>query len=230
MRHGWPKAGRGMDWAKWVERARSAFTKNQVILTLPNTDHIRKNFFTHPKSVLYNMIIDKAVSWKKFLYPKSQVKNMGGSLTIFKNFFISTLNLKQNQAPDIIAFMTQDPQTPLNGWKWAFLPKIWPSYQISGQKCGQIFDNFKKKFISALSTMGNQVPNIFAFITQDPQTPLNGWSFPSKARQNEDFTPNLALWLKIKLEKWADFFFLSKNFFSKDCFSSRIRCLTFLDF
>ena len=42
--------------------------------------------------------------------------------------------------------MTQDPQTPLNGWKRVFLLVIWPSYQISGQKCGRIFNIFQKKF------------------------------------------------------------------------------------
>ena len=65
----------------------------------------------------------------------------------------------QNQVPEIFAIMVQDPQTPLNGWKWAFLlviwgfyPNlalwlvIWPSFQILGQKCGQIFDNFQEIF------------------------------------------------------------------------------------
>ena len=61
------------------------------------------------------MIIDKAVSQKKILYPKSQVKNVGGSLKIFKKKFFSEVFLMQNQVPDIFAFMTQDPQTPLNG-------------------------------------------------------------------------------------------------------------------
>ena len=73
-RHGRPKAGRGAERAKRAERARSAFTKNRLILTLPNTDHTKKNFltipntdhtkknfFTSPKRALFNMIINKAV-------------------------------------------------------------------------------------------------------------------------------------------------------------------------
>ena len=55
------------------------------------------------------MIIDEAVSQKKFLYPKSQVKNVGRSLTIFKKILIAALLLVQNQAPNIFAFMIQDP-------------------------------------------------------------------------------------------------------------------------
>ena len=58
-RHGRPKAGRGAERAKRAERAQSAFTKNRVILTLPNTDHIKKKFFDltqhrrHQKKFLY---------------------------------------------------------------------------------------------------------------------------------------------------------------------------------
>ena len=48
--------------------------------------------------------------------------------------------------PDIFVFMDWYPQTPLNGWKWVFLHVIWPSYQISGQKCRRIFDIFQKNF------------------------------------------------------------------------------------
>ena len=42
--------------------------------------------------------------------------------------------------------MAQDRQRPLNGWKWAFLPAIWPLYQISTQKYDQTFDIFLKNF------------------------------------------------------------------------------------
>ena len=98
-RHGRPKAGRGAERAKRAERAQSAFTKNRVILTLPNTDHNKKNFFTCPKSALCNMIIDKAVSQKKILYPKSQVKHVDGSLTIFIKFVFLGLILMQNLVP-----------------------------------------------------------------------------------------------------------------------------------
>ena len=33
---------------------------------------------------------------------------------------------------------------------------------------------FRKIFMSALILMQNQVPDIFVFMAQDPQTPLNG--------------------------------------------------------
>ena len=148
----------------------------------------------------------------------------------------------QNQVPDIFAFMVQDPQTPLNWWKWAFLlviwgfyPNlalwlvIWPSFQILGQKCGQIFDNFQEIFHITTVSLANQALDVLAFMVKDPQTLLNGWKW-AFLLVIWGFYPNSALWLKIKLEKWANLFSPSKSFLSKDSFYSKIRCLNFLDF
>ena len=61
----------GAERAERAERAQSAFTKNRVILTLPNTDYDKKNFFTCPKSHHYVMIFNKEYNEKNFFTLKS---------------------------------------------------------------------------------------------------------------------------------------------------------------
>ena len=135
----------------------------------------------------------------------------------------------QNQVPDIFAFMVQDPLTPLNGWKWAILLVFWPSYQILGQKCGRIFDNFHYFFHISTVSFAKSGAWYICIYGPRPLAPFI-WVKMGVFTRNLRIYPNLALWLKIKLEKWANLFSLSKNFQSKDSFFRKIRCLNFLDF
>ena len=146
---------------------------------------------------------------------------MGKSLTFFKKNFMSALILMQNQAPDIFVFMAQNPQTPLNGWKWAFLSVIWPSHQISGQKCGRIFDNFQKKFhVGTVSDAKSGAWHICIYGSKP--------SDPSKWVKMGVFIRNLTITPNLRSKMWADLWQFSEKFSCQHCFWCKIRCLTYL--
>ena len=153
---------------------------------------------------------------------------MGKSLTFFKKIFMSALILMQNQAPDIFVFMAQNPQTPLNGWKWAFLSVIWPSHQISGQKCGRIFDNFQKNFhVSTVSDAKSGAWHICIYGSRP--------SDPSKWVKMGVFTCNLTKCGRIfdvfayyRTHMWVNLYQFLLNLMFSDWFLCKIGCPTYL--
>ena len=91
-------------------------TSKKISLTLPNTDNIKKNFFTCPKSHYYIMIINKEYNKKNFFTLESSLTCGWIFPKFWKNEYISTVSYAKLGAWHFLK-MNQDPLTPLNGVK-----------------------------------------------------------------------------------------------------------------
>ena len=90
--------------AKRAERARSAFTILQLFLTLPNTDHIKKKFFTCLEIDHYIIFFINTVQQKKILYPSlTNTKHQKKFLYLPRSWFHIHLD-KNNFFTHILTF------------------------------------------------------------------------------------------------------------------------------
>ena len=103
-RQGRPQAGLGAERAERAERARSAFTILQLFLTLPNTDHIKKKFFTCLEIDHYIIFFINTVQQKKILYPSlTNTKHQKKFLYLPRSWFHIHLD-KNNFFTHILTF------------------------------------------------------------------------------------------------------------------------------
>ena len=117
--------------------------------------------------------------------------------------------------------MDQDPLIPLNGAKLDFYCHFVPFAQNSGHTSGQIFFRLQKIFDLRSDSVVNSGTWTFWVYGSRP-------SDPSKWGKIGLLLPFCPLCPKIRSHKKGIFFPSSKNFWSQECFYSKIRCPIFL--
>ena len=115
--------------------------------------------------------------------------------------------------------MGQDPLTPLNGAKLDFYCHFVPFAQNSGHTSGQIFFRLHKIFDLRSDSIVKSGAWTFWVYGSRP-------SDPSKWGKIGLLLPFCPLCPKLRSHKWANLFPFSKNFWSQECFYSKIRCPT----